>query len=197
MSQRIVTKKTAAPIESSPLSLYNSFPTALVPIAETLDSLTGGWALSYANLHPDTPTTPTGISFLATNAGYALVGILLATRGDLTLGILTELAGICSFWYHFSQLNYGEGDMQNEVKLALFCDYIFATAALGTGTLYLISMGFDGIPFEVFIAGGSSIVCLLLSWVWEFGKPYIFWHSLWHILSAYTGYIVGQAHLGS
>ena len=29
----------------------------------------------------------------------------------------------------------------------------------------------------------------------EYGLPYIFWHSLWHILSGWTGYRVGQLHI--
>mmetsp|Transcript_12040 Transcript_12040/g.15037 ORF Transcript_12040/g.15037 Transcript_12040/m.15037 type:complete len:257 (+) Transcript_12040:57-827(+) len=183
--------------DPSPLSLSNSFPPVLIPIAESLDSFTGGWALSYADLNPSTPATPAGISFLATNAGYAVAGVLLSLQGELTLGILTELAGLVSFWYHFSQLEYGGGEFRSEVKLALLCDYVVASAALLTGGYYLVSMGWQAVPLPALVAAVASVVCLLLSWVWEFGYPYMFWHSLWHVLSAYTGFVVGQTHLGS
>ena len=69
----------------------------LLPIAERIDSATGGWGLSYADLHPETPQTPIGQAFLATNACYACGGLLLGIQGEWTLGLLTEIAGVVSF----------------------------------------------------------------------------------------------------
>jgi len=180
-------------IENADLSNDNLGP--LLPVAEKIDELTGGWGLTYADLKPETPTTPTGIAFLATNLGYALAGGLLTLHGDIVFGTLTELAGAVSLWYHYSQLQFGQD--RSEVRLALLTDYIFASAALITGGAYLVSMGVQSVPVSCILLGGSSVVALTLSWVWEFGLPYIFWHSTWHILSALTGYFIGQAHIAN
>jgi len=98
-----------------------------------------------------------------------------------------------SFWYHFSQLKFGTN--RAEVRLALLTDYVTAGSALITGGIYAANLGLTSIPIDVVLIGAASVVCLTLSWVWEFGVPYLFWHSLWHILSAWAGYLVGQAHI--
>ena len=165
----------------------------LLPIAERIDSATGGWGLSYADLHPETPQTPIGQAFLATNACYACGGLLLGIQGEWTLGLLTEIAGVVSFWYHYSQLNFGQN--RKEVRLALLIDYFTAGTALLCGAVYMAQMGITSVPFESLIWGGASVVCLTLCWVKEVGYWYLFWHSLWHIGSAYTGYLIGQEHL--
>ena len=167
----------------------------LLPIAERIDSATGGWGLSYADLHPETPQTPLGIAFLATNACYAFGGLVLGVQGEWTLGLLTEVAGIVSFWYHYSQLNFGQD--RKEVRLALLMDYFTAGTALLCGAVYMAQMGIDSVPFESLVWGGASVVCLTLCWVKEVGYWYLFWHSLWHIGSAYTGYLVGQNHINN
>lgn len=61
----------------------------------------------------------------------------------------------------------------------------------------MIQQGIDTVPLDAILAAGASIICLTLCWVWEFGYPYIFWHSLWHILSALTGYLVGREHIAN
>jgi len=172
---------------------YNNFG-LLTPIAESLDSLSGDWALSYADLSPSTPRTIEGQAFLATNVAYAVAGIILGSQGDWLFAGLTELAGAVSFYYHFIQLEFGKD--RTEVRLALLTDYFTAGAALLTGGYYMADMGISAVPFTAVISGGAAIVCLSLCWVWEFGYPYLFWHSLWHLGSAYTGYLIGQAHLG-
>lgn len=172
---------------------YNTFG-ILSPIAKTLDEVSGDWALSYADLRPATPRTIEGQAFLATNVGYAAAGLILGVQGDWFFAFLTELAGIVSFWYHYSQLEFGQN--REEVRLALLTDYFTAGAALITGGFYMAEMGISGVPLDALITGAAAVVCLSLCWVWEFGYPYLFWHSLWHILSAYTGFLVGQAHIG-
>ncbi len=166
---------------------------ALLPIAEAVDEVTGGWALSYADLHPATPRTTIGQAFLATNIFYAAGGLALGVQGDWFYGGLTELAGIVSFVYHYSQLEFGKN--RSEVRLALLVDYFTAGAALICGGIYMVQLGIDSIPLDALLAAVGASVCLALCWVWEFGYPYIFWHSLWHILSALTGYLIGQDHL--
>lgn len=162
-------------------------------LGEKLDEATGDWALSYADLSPATPKTPAGISFLATNIGYAAVGLILALRGDILFGSLTEIAGIVSFWYHYAQLNFGVE--REEVRLALLTDYFTACTAILTGGVYLFQIGLSNLDMDIFFAGAFSLISLSLCWVWEFGYPYIFLHSLWHLGSAYTGYLVGSYHL--
>jgi len=180
-------------IESRDLS--EGFNSILLPIAEQLDGLTGGWALSYADLSPENENTLAGKMFLATNLGYALLGIYLAYKGDFLFGGLTELAGIVSYWYHYSQLRY-PGD-KPEVRLALLIDYFTAGASLITATAYLVQAGIalESIPTNIIVAAGSAIFSLGLGWIWEYGLPYLITHSLWHILGAYTGFLVGQLHL--
>eukprot|EP00554_Chaetoceros_debilis_P003093 CAMPEP_0194085752 /NCGR_PEP_ID=MMETSP0149-20130528/18637_1 /TAXON_ID=122233 /ORGANISM="Chaetoceros debilis, Strain MM31A-1" /LENGTH=259 /DNA_ID=CAMNT_0038768705 /DNA_START=91 /DNA_END=870 /DNA_ORIENTATION=- len=178
--------------EKLSLDRYEDFG-PLTPIAETIDGLTGEWALSYADLSPETPQTMAGRAFLATNAFYAAAGIILAMNGDWFFGGLTELAGVVSFWYHYSQLEFGQD--RTEVRLALLVDYFTAGAALITGGFYMIDLGISVVPFDALVSGGAGILALSLCWVWEFGYPYLLLHSIWHILSAYTGYLVGQAHL--
>eukprot|EP01082_Thalassiosira_pseudonana_P002498 g2256.t1 g2256 contig11:1030007-1031122(+) len=167
----------------------------LLPIAKAVDEATGGWGLSYADLHPVTPRTTVGQAFLATNFCYAAGGLALGVQGEWFLGALTELAGIVSFWYHYSQLEFGKD--RSEVRLALLIDYFTAGSALITGGVYMIQAGIDAVPVEALLTAGGSVICLSLCWVWEFGYPYIFWHSLWHILSALTGYLIGQEHIST
>ena len=176
-----------------PQDIDESYFGALLPIAEAVDEATGGWGLSYADLHPVTPKTTVGQVFLATNFFYCVAGIWLGLNGDWFYGGLTEVAGIVSFIYHYTQLEFGKN--RSEVRLALLIDYFCAGAALITGGVYMVTEGITMVPMEALVAAGASGVCLSLCWVWEFGYPYIFWHSLWHILSAYTGYLVGQEHL--
>eukprot|EP00986_Skeletonema_menzelii_P002888 scaffold843_cov143-Skeletonema_menzelii.AAC.7 len=165
----------------------------LLPIAEAVDEATGGWGLTYADLHPATPRTTIGQAFLATNIFYAAGGLALGVQGDWFYGALTELAGIVSFVYHYTQLEFGKN--RAEVRLALLVDYMTAGAALICGGVYMVQLGIDAIPFEALLTAIGASICLGLCWVWEFGYPYIFWHSLWHILSAVTGYLIGQDHL--
>merc|ERR1740124_429896 len=167
----------------------------LMPLAKKLDEVSGEWALSYADLSPATPKTPAGVAFLATNICYAGAGLALGLQGEYLLGILTEIAGIVSFWYHYSQLELGQD--RSEVRLALLTDYITASAALLTGGFYIAQMDISILPLEIVGFSIASVLSLALCWVWEFGYPYLILHSLWHILSAYTGYLVGQAHLMS
>jgi hypothetical protein len=59
----------------------------------------------------------------------------------------------------------------------------------------MIQAGIDSVPFDAVLSAAGAVICLTLCWVWEFGYPYIFWHSLWHILSALTGYLIGREHI--
>jgi hypothetical protein len=165
----------------------------LLPVATKIDDLTGGWGLSYADLSPETPRTPLGASFLATNVCYAAAGLALASGGEYSLGLLTEVAGAVSFWYHWSQLQLGQD--RREVRLSLLIDYFTAGSALVCGGSYLARLGLDVLPDGALLCGGASVVCLALCWVREYGYWYLFWHSAWHIGSAYCAYLIGQANI--
>jgi hypothetical protein len=182
-------------VKSQDLSVEAFGP--LLPLAERVDEWTGGWGLFYADLSPETTTSPLGITFLLTNLAYALAGFLLTIRGEIVLGTMTECAGAVSFWYHYSQLKYSGQEKNVQVRLALLTDYIFAGSALITGGLYALMLGPFSLPLGSLLSAVAAVLCLALSWKWEFGLPYILWHSLWHILSALTGYLIGQAYIDS
>lgn len=180
-------------VKSDDLSAETFGP--LLPLAERVDEWTGGWGLFYADLSPETTTTPLGVTFLLTNLAYALAGFLLTIKGEIVLGTMTECAGAVSFWYHYSQLKYSGQEKNVQVRLALLTDYIFAGSALITGGLYALMLGPFSLPLNGLLSAIAAVLCLALSWKWEFGLPYIVWHSLWHILSALTGYLIGQAYI--
>ena len=161
----------------------------VAPVSKVLDDQTGGWALSYANLEPEDETTPIGISFLATNIAYGLAGSLLMVNGNVILGVLTELACIASFFYHYSQLKFGQRGSQI-VRLTLLVDYFFALSAILVGSVQLLLS--HQLPMEAVYSGVLAVGTLGACWIWEEGLVYIFFHSLWHLFSALTGYIIGS-----
>lgn len=162
------------------------------PVTDVLDDVTGGWALSYADLSPADETTPIGISFLLTNLAYGIAGSLLMTQGNAVLGVVTELACIASFCYHYSQLKFGQ-EGSNIVRLALLIDYLFALSAIIIGSVQLY-LGHE-LPPEVVMGGSLAVASLGACWMWEQGLTYIFFHSLWHLFSGYTGYIIGNTYM--
>lgn len=91
------------------------------------------------------------------------------------------------------------GQNRSEVRLALLIDYFSAGSALLTGFIYILQIAFQGegisIPIDVYVTSTLALGCLGLCWVYEYGNLYLFWHSLWHIFSAYVGYEVGQLHI--
>lgn len=163
----------------------------VAPVSNVLDDVTGGWALSYANLEPEDESTPIGIAFLATNIAYGLCGSLLVSQGNTFLGILTELACFASFVYHFTQLKYGQ-EGSRIVRLALLTDYFFALSAIVVGSIQLFMS--HQLPTEALGGGALAVASLGACWVWEEGIAYIVLHGLWHFFSAYTGYIIGSTH---
>lgn len=189
--------------ETSSRELTSAFTTqiqdAVAPLQNILDDVSDGWVLSYADLSPETESTPIGQAFLATNIAYAAVGLYLGANGDLLLGPLVEVCSVASFIYHYTQLQTSNNRSviaDKSVRLALLVDYVFALTSIFVGTIYLI-MDQTLPPIEGFVSAGLGIACLLLCWVWEYGLPYIILHSLWHLLSAYAGFVVGNSHLAS
>ncbi|GMI31348.1 hypothetical protein TeGR_g498 [Tetraparma gracilis] len=202
LASALASKK--APL-STPLT-PSSLPAPLLPLAELLDGASDGWAFQTADLSPETPSTPLGAAFLATNLGFLAAGTSLALNGSPLLGLLTDAAGLVSFWYHYDQL---QGDAA-AVRLSLLVDYLTAGSSLLLGLFYLLSAvpvldplpallaagpaGLLSLSPPFFYAVASSVVAvssLLLCWVWEYGLPYLLLHSVWHLASAVTCYFVG------
>jgi hypothetical protein len=173
------------------------------PVQAVLDECTGGWALSYADLAPESPDTALGRGFLLTNLFYLAAGLLLTYQGDPTLGFFTDLAAIASFNYHYTQLratSQKEG-IKELVRLSLFLDYMAASISILTAVVYLVSASLQLEPGQLSMVeqsvavGAAGIFFLVLSWKYEYGRPYIIFHSLWHLGSAWSGYLIGAAHL--
>ena len=183
-----------SPSRLSMMALY-SVKETLDPLTKTVDNATGGWALGYADLSPENETTPIGVSFLATNIAYASVGFILSMQGDLLLGTLLEIVSIASFAYHYTQLMDPSGRLPSgTVKTAILIDYIFALSSIGLGLIYLIID--QQIPsIDAIVSGILAFTCLGACWTWEYGLPYIILHGLWHLFSAYTGYLIGTEHI--
>eukprot|EP00543_Licmophora_paradoxa_P011585 CAMPEP_0202470676 /NCGR_PEP_ID=MMETSP1360-20130828/82305_1 /ASSEMBLY_ACC=CAM_ASM_000848 /TAXON_ID=515479 /ORGANISM="Licmophora paradoxa, Strain CCMP2313" /LENGTH=185 /DNA_ID=CAMNT_0049096453 /DNA_START=458 /DNA_END=1015 /DNA_ORIENTATION=+ len=165
--------------------------------------------MSYADLAPESESTLPGQLFLATNIAYTAGGFLLQQHGELLLGGLTEIASVASFGYHYGQLATSRVNKET-VQLYLLVDYAVAFVTLGTAFVYLVQAAKAGepdtltaavasissyIPIDGLVASFLAVVFLLLSWVWEKGIPYMINHGLWHLLGAYGGYTIGQAHL--
>lgn len=175
---------------SATLEAFESF---VVPVQGILDNITEGWALSYADLSPDSTETINGQLFLASNTAYLIAGAYLAATGDFWLGMCTEVVAVASFNYHYQQLMNTGSVAASSVRNALLIDYCFAFLSIGTANLYLLSL-FPSIPVAGIAVGIAAFICLGCSWIWEYGRPYMVWHSLWHILSAISGYLIGSEH---
>jgi hypothetical protein len=172
----------------------------LGPIIEKLDNFSEGFLFTYADTGISKKSIP-GLLFLSTNAAYGACGILLGLYGNLVAGLIIEVAGVASFCYHYLQLV--KGPSNDEVRLALLVDYVFALLAVGytaVVSLGLIAGGEMWGSAEAVLAlqqgvffGLLGIATLYMGWVYEYGMPYVAWHGLWHIFSALSAYEVGQA----
>lgn len=184
---------TNTPAENTS-GLLQTIEVVTAPVQDILDEYSSGWALSYADLKPDSPETINGRIFLATNLAYLLTGLVLQYQGANELGLATDLCAAFSFQYHYQQL-----EATNTVRAALLLDYFFAALAMGLATFYLlVSLTVTSIfTANVAVAVGLAVLslgCLGLSWKYEYGQPYMFWHGLWHLASAGAGYAIGDLH---
>ena len=100
------------------------------------------------------------------------------------------------------------------VQLALLTDYFVAginiLTALGYA-FYILWLNITGasanhgVPqvepevvdtiIQSIQCGAVAVAFLLLCWRYEQGRPYMIFHSVWHLLSAYAGYLVGTAFI--
>jgi hypothetical protein len=165
-------------------------------LEKRIDDISGGWALSYADLSPDSDQTIGGRIFLATNLAYGMAGAIITfVIGDYTLGLLTELCALASYNYHYYQLLAHGQEKADSVRLALLVDYVFAGASILTGTIYLwCTIPAVGVPTSAVVAAGVGVGFLLASWNWEYGRPYMVLHGIWHLCSATAGYLIADAY---
>ncbi|KAL7559927.1 hypothetical protein ACA910_008251 [Epithemia clementina (nom. ined.)] len=149
--------------------------------------------LSYADLRPDSASTLPGQAFLATNLFYGIVGAAVAMQGDWFFGCLTEACAIASYLYHYTQLQAKGETKAPTVRMAVLVDYVLAIISIGVASTYLFTSLSDA-PVDVFLSVALSVGFLLLSWLYETGRPYMLFHSLWHIFGAYSGFLIGSLH---
>jgi hypothetical protein len=174
-------------------SLYDKISEITGPVQGLLDGVTDGWALSYADLYPESTSTFIGQSFLATNLAYLAAGIFVTFSGDVWFGFWTDVCAVASFNYHYNQLlASGKQTYSGNVRMALLLDYTAAAVSILTATIYLF--GIPTIPITALAASVAGLIFLYMSWIWEYGRPYIVWHSLWHLCSGYAGYLIGTMH---
>jgi hypothetical protein len=209
------TTLTTTSSSSSSFSVWDTVGTwpLIQSIQSNLDTISDGWVLSYANLTPDTPTTAAGRWFLATNLAYGIVGtILLQNYHDISFGVCCEVITVLSFNYHYQQLRNVD---RNAVRLSLLCDYIGAAISILLGLYYVIIeplllflstsssltmeinamlLTLQSLQLECVICSIVSVLLLVSCWIYEVGKPYMILHGLWHIASAYAGYLIGTYH---
>ena len=173
------------------LLLLTSTSGFLAPLAQLIDARTGGWGLSYADTSPYSDKTIVGLLFLATNFFFVWAGINLFHANNYVLSASIEVSGLASFYYHWCQIHYGP--KRDEVRVSLLIDYItaFITINLTFFEIVLLAMRiFDStdqtflLASEPILYGVLGIFCLLGSWAFEYGLPYIILHGFWHIFSA-------------
>jgi hypothetical protein len=179
--------------DPSAAALYDKISEITEPVQGLLDGVTDGWALSYADLSPESTSTWIGQSFLATNLAYLAAGIFVTFSGDVWFGFWTDVCAVASFNYHYNQLlASGKQTYSSTVRLALLLDYTAAAVSILTATVYLFGM--PTLPITALAASVAGLIFLYMSWIWEYGRPYIVWHSLWHLCSGYAGYLIGTMH---
>lgn len=144
------------------------------------------WLFSYADLAPYSTSSIEGLVFLATNLFYSYVGIVLFQNNQSFYSLVIEIAGVVSMYYHWCQLNYGPNNQQ--VIKALILDYFIACSTIILITYYAFQFYSITtiVPFSCISLALVALSSLGLSWKYEYGLPYMMYHGLWHILSAYA-----------
>lgn len=154
------------------------------------------WALTYADLTPYSEKDIIGFLFLSTNLLYFIAGLQLyfdSTRlfafgenngGEFVaiFSVIIDIAGLLSSSYHYFQLKCGPSS--SKVIKALLLDYALAFLAV---MIFVVDLFVYHNALEnpsAFLLAISSIMCLLASWKYEYGVPYMVLHGMWHILSA-------------
>jgi len=152
----------------------------------------------YANLSEFKPFSVEGLLFLLTNVPFVLASQTIRNTHPGEMDLLSmaaslDISFVFSMLYHYAQMYYGPD--RKEVRRFLFFDYIsaFFTCLLVTLEVFPFlaqfqqaNLGYDVSAVAPIFIGLSSIGCLGLAWKYEYGRSYLFWHGMWHLLSAYT-----------
>lgn len=146
----------------------------------------------FADLTPYSGKDSIGFLFLSSNLPYFVASSCLFQHNLQLMGIIIGSAGLTSLLYHLVQLQYGNREVSSSiVKEFLYADYILAILAIGT-YCYEIYSRIDSHRYQIsdliatFSISILSLYVLLVSWSEQNNKGlrYIFFHSMWHILSA-------------
>ena len=178
--------------DSSPVDKFDRY---LEEAEERVPSI--AQIFQYANLEGIKAFSIEGILFLSTNIPFVLASQYLRTgsaRPDLlSLAHSLDISFVCSLLYHTSQMWYGPG--RKEVKRFLFIDYISAFFTCSIVTLEIFPLvqefGTHEIALAPLLFAAAGLGCLALSWRYEYGRLYLVWHGLWHILSSYAAVLLG------
>jgi hypothetical protein len=157
------------------------------------------WAFTYANLQPFTMDSLEAQLFLATNLGFFAVGYLLGTTGgNPVLGLMCELAGTASCWYHYQQVKLG-GNRDRSVQIALAIDYACALPSLALSLGYGSDLG-EALPASAVASTVVAFVCLAYGCRKDvmFEQPRVFMsiHGAWHLFLQLAGWQRVVAHSG-
>ena len=180
------------------VSYEETFGSKLAPVARQLDAATGGFAFRYADTRPFGVRTVVGLAFLGTNVFYLLAGAsLFVEHQQPAQGLLVEAAGMISSWYHFEQIRLGPG--RGEVRRALLADYVCATMTIAATFAEMVALvaAYVAAPDAASVSlacvgyGLVGALCLLGSWVYDAGLPYLVLHGCWHCFSALAVQQVG------
>ena len=152
---------------------------------------------SITDTRPYSPRTLVGSLFLATNIGFVITSIYFFRVQDpyasLT-AVLTDIAAVASFVYHYRQLDLGP-DIR--VRAVLAIDYVVAISTIVCSLPYfwkiILEYGASNeleVSLSIFL-GTASLIFFLIGGV-SSGLQYITYHSMWHILSAASASLIGS-----
>lgn len=203
LSTKTVTQRNAhQDLEEKHDSMAVSTVSMFVATLDTFLDDHKSFLFSYADLtkiREETVLQPIGWFFLGTNIAYIISGLFVAlSSGDKAVaGVSIELAGLISFIYHFLQIRLGPNRI--EVRRSLLVDYLGALSAGILCSLDMLSflmnvpLGFITQTGGVLVLALTSLATLVRSAMFyekDQCLEYVFWHSLWHFLSALTAYYV-------
>lgn len=147
----------------------------------------------------------------SSSADASLSALLFSTTGGTIvppplLAILLETVSVASFVYHYTQLDLSSNDPS--VRLALLIDYTLAFTSIFVALSYcivaatpssdqIVWLGSTAVlpPVAGLVSGGLGLVFFALGCtVCSRGTSYILVHGIWHFLSAYCAYVIGDWH---
>ncbi|KAL1519907.1 hypothetical protein AB1Y20_023396 [Prymnesium parvum] len=157
-----------------------------------------GWFLQYADLRINgtgSERTLEGALFLSTNLAFVVAGGAFSGVGHApAIGLMCDLAGTFSIWYHWEQCRLG-GTKHPSVQLAMLFDYALAIPTVCVGLLYAASLGPD-LPISAVVLSALAFSSLVAGWFYDKPRQYMLVHGLWHLFGAAAGVQLAQATEG-